>query len=88
MHQLGGSASTPQGRQQSSAHHPACLVSFIDQVSTADPDARSVAMKAQRSAMVGYHGQAAVDAKHYLVAAHEVTSIGVRAEVELSHRTD
>ena len=44
------------------------------QISLTDPDARS--MKTRGSGMVGYNVQAAVDAKHHLIVAHEVTNQG------------
>jgi transposase len=44
------------------------------QVSLTDPDARS--MKTRGTGMVGYNVQAAVDAKHHLIVAHEVTNTG------------
>ena len=45
------------------------------QISLTDPDARS--MKTRGTGMVGYNVQTAVDAKHHLIVAHEVTNIGV-----------
>jgi BMFP domain-containing protein YqiC len=42
------------------------------QVSLTDPDARSM-MKAGGGSVVGYNVQTAVDSKHHLIAAHEVT---------------
>ncbi len=44
------------------------------QVSLTDPDARS--MKSRGAGIVGYNVQTAVDTKHHLILAHEVTNIG------------
>ena len=45
------------------------------QLSLTDPDARS--MKTRGSGIVGYNVQTAVEAKHHLIIAHEVTNVGV-----------
>jgi len=46
------------------------------QISLTDPDARSMATSGRGSGMVGYNVQSAVDVKHHLIAAHEVTTVG------------
>jgi transposase len=45
------------------------------QLSQTDPDAR--AMKSRGTGIVGYNVQTAVDTKHHLIVAHEVTNIGI-----------
>ena len=45
------------------------------QISLTDPDARS--MKTRGTGIVGYNVQTAVDAKHHLIVAHEVTNDGL-----------
>jgi transposase len=46
------------------------------QISLTDPDARSMATSGRGSGMVGYNVQAAVDTKHHLIVAHQVTNEG------------
>jgi transposase len=46
------------------------------QISLTDPDARSVATSGRGTGMVGYNVQTAVDAKHHMIVAHEVTNVG------------
>src|SRR5690606_25408059 len=46
------------------------------QISLTDPDARSMATSGKGTGIVGYNVQTAVDAKHHLILAHEVTNQG------------
>ena len=46
------------------------------QVSLTDPDARSMATSGRGTGVVGYNVQVAVDAKHHMIVAHEVTNVG------------
>jgi Transposase DDE domain len=46
------------------------------QVSLTDPDARSMATSGRGTGMVGYNVQTAVETRHHLIVAHEVTNTG------------
>jgi hypothetical protein len=46
------------------------------QISLTDPDARSMATSGRGTGLVGYNVQTAVDTKHHLILAHEVTNYG------------
>jgi len=46
------------------------------QISLTDPDARSMATSGRGTGIVGYNVQTAVDAKHHMIVAYEVTNVG------------
>lgn len=47
-----------------------------EQVSLTDPDARSIATSGKGTGIVGYNIQMAVEDKHHLIVAHEITNLG------------
>jgi transposase len=52
------------------------LESPDQQLSQTDPDARAMTTAGRGKAIVGYNVQTAVDTKHHLIVAHEVTNVG------------
>jgi transposase len=63
-------------RQRLAAMEKLMLASPNQQVSLTDPDSRSMATSGRGSGVVGYNVQVAVDTKHHLIIAHEVTNEG------------
>src|SRR5271165_207940 len=57
-------------------HERQMLASPDQQISLTDPDSRSMATSGRGSGVVGYNVQVAVDTKHHLIIAHEVTNEG------------
>jgi transposase len=60
------------------------LATSDQQISLTDPDARSMATSGRGSGVVGYNVQVAVETKHHLIIAHEVTNVGSDRS-QLSH---
>ena len=52
------------------------LASPDQQISSTDPDSRSMATSGRGSGVVGYNVQVAVDTENHLIVTHEVTNVG------------
>jgi macrodomain Ter protein organizer (MatP/YcbG family) len=62
--------------QKLAAHEKRMLAAPDEQISLTDPDSRSMATSGRGSGVVGYNVQTAVETKHHLIIAHEVTNSG------------
>ena len=69
-------AALPERMKTFKALEQELLAAPGQQISLTDPDARSMATHRRGSGMVGYNVQTAVDIKHHLIVAHEVTNVG------------
>lgn len=58
------------------AHEKRMMAAPDEQISLTDPDSRSMATSGLGSGVVGYNVQTAVETKHHLIIAHEVTNSG------------
>src|SRR3954452_2872736 len=52
------------------------LAAADQQISLTDPDSRSMATSGRGSGVVGYNVPVAVETRHHLIVAHEVTNVG------------